>query len=313
MKQNNILENTVNFPEESYKRHANWYNSQFPDIEKKRQVLLNFKNYKGTIHHWLQNLFFENLQPLLGSKNKKWVTVGDAYGHDANYLLDNEISEVIATDLNTDFLELSKEIGLIDKFEVQNAEKLSYDDSSIDYILCKESYHHFPRPYAALYDMLRVCREAVIIIEPQDPILRMPYLLGLSNIINRIDPSLLSKIWKNKISYEQVGNFVYKVSEREFEKAAAGFQLPIYAIKEINPNFWFPESNQFIAKNTEPQFRKLKRKKWFRDLLSKTGILPYQTICIILFKKIPREEILIDLKKYGYRIVNIKKNPYRNI
>jgi ubiquinone/menaquinone biosynthesis C-methylase UbiE len=111
-------------------------------------------------------------------------------------------------------LKVSKELGLINEFNIENAEMLSMSDDQVDYILCKESYHHFPRPYAALYEMIRVAREAIVIIEPQDPISKMPLLLSLVNICGKINPNFINKIWKNRFSFEPVGNYVYKVSER---------------------------------------------------------------------------------------------------
>jgi len=179
------------------------------------------------------------LTPLLLDKNMKWLTVGDAYAYDANYILGSGVKDVVATDLNTDFLRISKQEGIIKDFDGQNAESLSYKDGEFDYVLCKESYHHFPRPYAALYEMMRVAKKAILVIEPQDPVSKMSLLLWTVNILSMLNPKFVQKVWKNRFSYEKVGNFVYKVSEREFEKYAAGLGLPLVAFKKTNPNFWF--------------------------------------------------------------------------
>jgi len=87
------------------------------------------------------------------------LTVGDAYGHDANYLIDNGVQNVIASDISDEFLAVSKEVGIVEQYSAENAENLSFENNSIDYILCKETYHHFPRPYAALYEMIRVAKK----------------------------------------------------------------------------------------------------------------------------------------------------------
>lgn len=239
------------FNEKSYDKHADWYKTAFPNRENRIATIESFKNYKGTVHHWLQQIFFNCLDPFISDKDNSWLTLGDAFGHDAGYLIDQGIPDVTASDLDTEFLMVANELGLIDKFNKENAERLSYGDQSLDYILCKESYHHFPRPYAALYEMVRVARKAIIIIEPQDPISRMPLLLFLVNILDKVQNGLSIKVWKNRFSYEKVGNFVYKVSEREFEKFAAGLNLPAIAVKSINPNFWFPESNEIPACNND--------------------------------------------------------------
>lgn len=158
--------------------------------------------------------------------------------------------------------------------------------------------------------MVRVARKAIIIIEPQDPISRMPLLLFLVNILDKVQNGLSIKVWKNRFSYEKVGNFVYKVSEREFEKFAAGLNLPAIAVKSINPNFWFPESNEIPARKNDKRFRKILFKKNTRDVLSKIGIIPSQTLSLVAFKNSPDEVQRERLMKNGYKIVDIPKNPY---
>lgn len=76
------------------------------------------------------------------------------------------------TDISEYLLAEARRRGLITKYALENAERLSFADQSFDYVFCKESFHHFPRPYQALYEMLRVAREAVLLIEPNDPHIR---------------------------------------------------------------------------------------------------------------------------------------------
>jgi SAM-dependent methyltransferase len=197
----------------------------------------------------------------------------------------------------------------VKSYAIQNAEQLTYNDGAFDYILCKESYHHFPRPYAALYEMIRVAKKAIVIIEPHDPIAKMPFLLFLMNI-TQFWSSLQRRIWKNRFSFEPVGNFVYKVSEREFEKFAAGLNLPAVAFKFINPNFYHPDNEFKEASLTELPFLILRLKKAILDSLTKLKVLPGQVLSSIVFKEIPDEALTTRLKKEGYRIVLTPKNPY---
>ncbi len=90
-----------------------------------------------------------------------WLTVGDGIRTDANWLRGKGV-DVMASDISIDLLAETKNKGHIDKFQQKNAEKLSFHDDSYDYILCKEAYHHFPRPYIAVYEMLRVSKRAII-------------------------------------------------------------------------------------------------------------------------------------------------------
>ncbi|PUV23006.1 class I SAM-dependent methyltransferase [Sphingobacterium athyrii] len=306
----NNLRKSDQFNDHSYGLHANWYNTLYPEKEQKIKVIKSLNSYNGSINHWLQNLFFNCLNPFTNNKNAKWLTLGDAYGHDARYLLDQNIQDVTASDLDDSFLKVSHEEEFIKDFSAQNAESLTLEDESVDYILCKESYHHFPRPYAALYEMIRVARKAIIIIEPQDPISKMPSLLYLANLLGRINDRTINKIWKNRFSYEKVGNFVYKVSEREFEKFAAGLNLPMIAIKKINPNFWFPGSEHIKADRKEKVFRRILFRKKIRDLFSNWGVLPSQTLSIAVFKNMPDDSLKKSLIEEGYRLVEIPKNPH---
>lgn len=298
------------FHQDSYNKHADWYKNTFPSPEKKHEVLNRFIKFSGSINHWLQSIFFDSLTPLLIDKEKIWMTLGDAYGHDAAFLLNSGVKQVIATDLSTDLLEISKKLGLITEYKSENAESILMEDNSVDYILCKESYHHFPRPYAALYEMIRVANHGFIVIEPQDPISRMSPLLFITNILEKLSPGMINKIWKNRFSYEPVGNYVYKVSEREFEKYAAALNLPCIAVKQLNPNFWFIGCEKIQAKNTNHKFMAIQIKKFFRDMLTKFGLAPSQTLCIAVFKTAPSPELRRALKKDGYKLTDIPHNPY---
>ncbi|MES2456550.1 MAG: class I SAM-dependent methyltransferase [Bacteroidota bacterium] len=299
------------FNEESYKRHGQWYNSQFPDEKSKiAQLQTHQLNKSGRdIGQWLQNLFFGCIDPLTSETAQRWLTIGDAYGFDAQYLL-GKGQLATASDLNTDFLKLAKNEGIIDDFSAQNAELLSYPANTFDYLLCKEAYHHFPRPYAALYEMIRVAKKGMVLIEPQDPISKMPLLLMLMNLLSGFKDKFSSKIWKNRFSYEPVGNFVYKISAREMEKFAAGLNLPLVAFKGINPNYYFKGAEQQESSLKKRRFRWIYIRKKFADLGVFLKLIPSQVLCAIAFKELPEEGLLKELKKAGYQLVYIPKNPY---
>jgi ubiquinone/menaquinone biosynthesis C-methylase UbiE len=299
------------FHEESYKKHAEWYSNQFPDDRSRiDQLQLHKLNDAGKdIGKWLQDLFFTCLDPLTREMSQNWLTIGDAYGFDAQYLL-GKGQNATASDLDTNFLRLAKNEGIISDFSAQNAEQLSYPADSFDYLLCKEAYHHFPRPYAALYEMIRVARKGMVLIEPQDPISKMPLLLMLMNLFSGFRHNLPAKFWKNRFSYEPVGNFVYKISAREIEKFAAGLNLPLVAFKGINPNFYFKgaELEESALKNRK--FRGIYLRKKLADLGVFLRLIPCQVLCAIAFKELPNEELIKALKQADYQLVHIPKNPY---
>ncbi len=294
---------------QSYKLHNNWYNQLFPtDCDKTEYYKKVEATGKNNVAHWLQQLFFNCLDPLLSLKNQHWLTIGDAYGFDAQYIIRSG-NEALATDLNTDFLNVALKEGIINACAAENAEKLSCNDNSYDFVLCKESYHHFPRPYAAMYEMIRVAKTGVVVIEPQDPVTKMPILLMLNNLFAR-NSTLLDKIWKNRFSFEPVGNFVYKVSEREFEKLAGGLALPMVGFKKINPNYWFKGAETVPTHRSNKQFFRIKIKKLFFDTMVHLRAMPAQVLTTIIFKQLPDDDTITLLKKSGYRLVHIPKNPH---
>ncbi len=247
------------------------------------------------------------LKPFL-KINDKWLTVGDGMGVDANWLSKNGM-DVTASDISDAILKKAKDEKFIDKYSKENAEDISFDDSAFDYVLCKEAYHHFPRPYIAVYEMLRVSKKGIILIEPNDIGIQMPVIIFIKNILDRFSTTLIDKIWRNHYSFEESGNYVYKTSEREIEKIAMGVNLPYIAFKGLNDHYTTaldlsqPISNRKIL-------RKVKSRISLKNFLSKLGIIPYQIVCSIIFKQAPDEELLSSLKQNGYKVIKMKKNPY---
>lgn len=268
--------------------------------------LFRLKN-QDSIDYWRHERMYGLLKPLLEDKDR-WLTVGDGMGTDANWLLKRDV-DVTASDISDAILIEANKNGFISKYSKENAEKISFNDSSYDYVLCKEAYHHFPRPYIGAYEMLRVAKKAIIFIEPVDVVIHMPLILFLKNVLDRISPELINKIWKNRYSFEETGNYVYKISEREMEKMAMGINMPYVAFKGLNDYFTTlldlsqPVSNSKIL-------NKVKAKINRRDLLCKLGIIPYQIMSAIIFKEKPSEDVINRLKQDGYKVIKLKENPY---
>jgi 2-polyprenyl-3-methyl-5-hydroxy-6-metoxy-1,4-benzoquinol methylase len=247
------------------------------------------------------------LSPFFTAK-KTWLTVGDFNGLEANYLFEKGI-QVTASDISDVYLKEAKEEKLIENYSKQNVENLSYLDESFDYVLCREAFHHFPRAYLGLYEMIRVSKMAAIISEPIDILTKMPILLLLKNILDRINPLLINKIWKNRFSFETVGNYVFKIGEREIEKMAMGAGLPMIAFRGINMVGYIKEYALDVPMN-KSLYNKLLRRIRFLDLLNYFGIIPANTLICVIFKKLPDAEVLAEMKKMKYKIIKLPVNPY---
>ncbi|RPI00554.1 MAG: class I SAM-dependent methyltransferase, partial [Ignavibacteriae bacterium] len=201
-------------------------------VSEKEQALFHIKNQNCASYKLITEPL-EFLTPFFDS-NKTWLTVGDYNGLEANFLLQRKQC-VTASDLSDAMLREAKSDGLIGDYSKQNVERLTYSDNSFDYVICKEAFHHFPRAYLGLYEMIRVSKSAVVLVtEPIDILSKMSLLLMVKNVCDRINPRLINKIWKNRFSWESVGNYVFKLSEREIEKIAMGMGLPCIAFKRYD-------------------------------------------------------------------------------
>ena len=192
-----------------------------------RQAGGKFQHIKktGSAAYSILTASLKTIAPLLREKNS-WLTVGDNDGFEAIFLARNN-QTAHASDISDTLLQETEKEGLLSAHSRQNVEHIQFPDSSFDYVLCKESVHHFPRPALGLYEMLRVSKKGIVLVaEPVDILSKMPSMLFLKNVLDAVHPSLIDRIWKNHFSFETVGNYIYKISEREIEKLSMGIGLP---------------------------------------------------------------------------------------
>lgn len=285
--------------------------SQFYDCTRGGKKEKHAKTWfeKDTIDAWRHKRMYRLLDPLLIAYPKAiWLTVGDGrYGKDAHYIRDKGL-KVLASDISDVLLKEGKEIGYIDDYSKQNAEDLTFSDEEFDFVFCKESYHHFPRPMIALYEMLRVVKKGVILIEPVDQYILSTFIEALyRNTIGLLKILLGKKYVSNH--YEEVGNYIYTISKREIEKVALGMNLRAIAFKGIN-DYYLEGVEYQKALPDNKLFKLVKRRIFLRNLLTVTGLRPWYYSSFIIFKENSTLESISNLKECGYKIVTLLKNPY---
>ncbi len=242
----------------------------------------------------------------------KWLTVGDGrFGLDSIKIKKIEPSlDILPSDISPHLLEQAKQAGIISNYKVENAEKLSFENNEFDFTFCKESYHHFPRPHIALYEMIRVSKKGVVLIEPNE----IYPLTGLQLFLYRVK-SFLKKIIGKPIHhtdywrFEDSGNYVYAVSKREIEKIALGIQLPTIALYYFNDYYEAGVEHEEATSNSV-LFKKVKRKIKWADIKSKYGLQKYSGIIAIIFKEKPSTELEQKMKKNGFEVIHLPSNPY---
>lgn len=288
------------FKERSYESHREHY--------KENEDILGRLKRKDSIDYWRHERMYRLLTPLISGQQSTWLTIGDGLGTDANWL-EGQRQSVVASDISEYGLKSAADNGYIQDYRLINAENIDLSDDSFDYVFCKEAYHHFPRPYLAVYEMLRVSSKAIILIEPVDIGIQLPVMVFLKNLLEKIAPGMVAKVWKNRFSFETVGNYVYKISEREIEKIAMGLGLPAVAFKGIN-DYFTTNLNLHQPVTDKKIFRKVKSKIRRKDFLSKVGLLPFELEACMIFKEKPSIGMIQKLKQEGFKVIELPDNPY---
>lgn len=301
----------MDFQEISYKKHQDGYQN----VDKET---LDKWAKEDSVDYWRHKRMYDTLLPILNTdKDKKWLTVGDGrYGSDAHYL-SKHTSSVMATDIAETCLRLAKENNYIKSYSIENAEKMSFNNDSFDYVLCKEAYHHFPRPTIALYEMLRVAKTAAILIEPNDNNVIIPQKMSFSASIfwftqsfkNFIKRKLGKTTYYNQGMYEDVGNYVYTISEREIEKVALGLNYDAVAFKGTNDTYIPGVEDEKLNANSE-LLNQIKRAIDKENNNVFKGKRNWGLLTAIIFKNMPSDETIKALREAGFSFNILSKNPH---
>ncbi len=300
----------MDFHKLSYSRHE----QEHPAHGKLLSLEL-YKNWfdSGTVDVWRHLRMFSLIDPLLEEfKGASWLTVGDGTYGTASIYIGRKGGQALPIDIHVAMLETAKEQGMIADFRKENAEAISFEDNSFDFSFCKEAYHHFPRPFIALYEMLRVSRRAVVLCEPADwlpsPLPRR--LLQLMK--NRIKKSLNKKVPHSDTgNFEEIGNYVYSISERELQKVALGLNLPTVAFKRFHDVYI--EGVEFEkADEQSALLRKIKKDISKNDLLCRLGLSTKAQMMAVIFKEAPSSALRARLATVGFEVIDLPENPYLN-
>lgn len=278
---------------------------------------------EDTIDFWRHDRMYETISPLVSFYiSRKWLTVGDGrYGLDSYRLNQKYDIDVLPTDISGSMLEKSKQLGIIKEYRVENAEYLSFPDHSYDLVFCKESFHHFPRPLMALYEMVRVAREAVVLIDSNEGITLSP-LKALSKQLVNMVINYFTRTGKTAVNncaffpgfnhvFEESGNYVYSVSRRELIKVVHAINLKGMAWKGFNDHYIQGcEFEQAVSSNA--MFTSVKNRIASKDkkCLSLPLFYDWNLLTIVLFKNDIDIQLRSKMESEGYYFEDIMQNPY---
>jgi SAM-dependent methyltransferase len=104
------------------------------------------------------------------------------------------------------------------QWKFENAESLSFEDNSFDYVVIHAAIHHASSPHKVVTEMYRVAKKGVLAIESRDSFtMRFFENLNLTQVYEH------SAVYYNDGKYggvnnSNVPNYVYRWTEREIEK-----------------------------------------------------------------------------------------------
>jgi SAM-dependent methyltransferase len=134
-------------------------------------------------------------------------------------------------------------------WEYQDAEALTRPDLSVDWTVVNAGLHHCASPHKALCEMLRVSRKGVIVLEARDSLLmRLANRLGLSPRFET-EPALLTNGKWGGYRNTNIPNFIYRWTEREFEKTVSSFAPQDQFNYSYHYAFRLPLQRMMMAKN----------------------------------------------------------------
>jgi SAM-dependent methyltransferase len=140
-------------------------------------------------------------------------------------------------------------------YELANAEALPYATRSFDLVLCKEALHHLARPVLGLYEMLRVCRQRAVLIEPWD--------CALLGVFDRL--GLTTRIERGQVANLAArDNHVYRFGRRSLDALLASYYLDSGARCDVRVG-WL--STRVLMPRSAPLRRTLAAAGWAASLL----------------------------------------------
>lgn len=104
------------------------------------------------------------------------------------------------------------------KWSYQDAENLTFEDNSFDYVIVHAALHHCYSPHRALLNMYRVAKQGVVLFESRDSlVMKIVTYLDLTQEYEH------SAVYFNDCKFggvenTSIPNFVYRWTEREIEK-----------------------------------------------------------------------------------------------
>lgn len=284
--------------EQSYRREAE-------RVERQPDRLASVLGAPDSIDALRHRRMYDHAQSLIAAHPEAhWLTVGDG-GADAEILRRMGVRHLTASSISDAALHAAAALGHLEGVEIRslNAEKLALDDRSVDFIFCKEAFHHFPRAPLALYEFLRVAREGVILIEPCDQQAWRPL-----NLLRTAAKLALRRRPPRYEMFEPVGNYIYRLSRHEIFRSLTALQWPWFAWKGFNDFYYAPLGQK--SRFDSGAMTAFRLAVGVQDGLARLGAMNSGlAVCVI-----PSVSSTLDLRPVlraaGFALFDLPRNPY---
>jgi ubiquinone/menaquinone biosynthesis C-methylase UbiE len=283
-------------------RSEDWSYQRHISLEQKHIGVPSCYTAPDSIDAWRHQRMQGTVLPLLQAyPGSTWLTLGDGtYGSDAHYL-SRHGADATASCLTNATLEIAHQRGYINNYRVENAEALTAKDDSFDFVMCKESYHHFPRPPIAFYEMWRVSKRAMVLIEPTE---------GRPRLLDSFK-WLVKQLLRGDATdqFESDGNFLYRVNTREIEKMATALNGASVAVKRYNDFYYAKASaDKYGSASIGNVITQLGL--FIQNILCRMRLLNFGLATVIIFKQDIDHTLQTRLRRHGFVVSELPKNPY---
>jgi len=104
-----------------------------------------------------------------------------------------------------------------------DAEKLDLKDGAYDWVVIHAGLHHLAVPALGICEMFRVARQGILCFESRDSwLMKLSVRLGLTSEYE-LEPAFLSEAAVGGYRNGPIPNYVYRWTEREFEKVVHSY------------------------------------------------------------------------------------------
>lgn len=184
------------------------YGVKVAPIEKKYSPDKPFVYESNYFHDYFRAIPFVHLKKLLDRNdisldNKTLLIASCGCGIDAHYLKKYyRPRKICFTDIHVQAMEKTQSNFYNDFFVLTDNHQLAFKSGSFDYVFIAASLHHLKEPISGLYELLRVAKNGLMVIEPNDS--------WLTRVFEKMG-------WAHEYEVEH-GNYVYRFNKRDVDK-----------------------------------------------------------------------------------------------